>query len=72
MRKCDFHKVAKQLSWNHILAWVLSCKFAAYFKNTISCEHLWTAASEYWPLVYFPKISLKDKSDIAMSTFLFH
>ena len=28
-------------------AWVLSCKLAAYFKNTFSQEHLWTAASVY-------------------------
>ena len=24
----------KQLYWNHTLAWVFSCKFAAYFQNT--------------------------------------
>ena len=38
MPKCDFHnKVA--------LAWVFSCKVAAYFQNAISQEHLWGAAS---------------------------
>ena len=26
-------------------AWVFFCKFAAYFENTFSKEHLWTAAS---------------------------
>ena len=31
--------------WNHTSAWVFSCKFAAYFQNTFSQEHLWTAAS---------------------------
>ena len=46
MQKYDFHKVPKQLSRNHTLGWVFSCKFAAYFKNTFSYEHLWTAASE--------------------------
>ena len=25
-------------------AWVFSCKFAAYFQNTFSQEHLWVAA----------------------------
>ena len=25
--------------------WVLSCKFAVYFQNTFSSEHLWNAAS---------------------------
>ena len=32
--KCDFNKVAKQLYSNHTLAWMFSCKFAAYFQNT--------------------------------------
>ena len=36
---------AKQLYWNHTSTWVLSCKFAAYFQNTFSKEHLRTAAS---------------------------
>ena len=36
MPKCDFNKVA---------LWVFSCKFAAYFQNTFSKEHLWVAAS---------------------------
>ena len=27
-------------------AWVFSCKFAAYFHNTFSKDHLWMAASE--------------------------
>ena len=44
MPKCDFNKVAKQLYWNHTSAWVFSCKFAAYFQNTFSQEHLWRAA----------------------------
>ena len=34
MPKCDFNKVAKQLYSNRTLAWVFSCKFAAYFQNT--------------------------------------
>ena len=36
MPKCDFNKVAKQLYWNRTLAWVFSCKFAAYSQNTFS------------------------------------
>ena len=28
------------------LAWLFSCKFAAYFQNTFPLEHLWVAASE--------------------------
>ena len=36
----------KQLYWNRTSACVFSCKFAAYFQNTFSKEHLWTAASE--------------------------
>ena len=34
MSKWDFNKVALQLYWNHTLAWVFSCKFAAYFQTT--------------------------------------
>ena len=29
-------------------AWVFSCKFAAYFQNTLFSEYLWTAASVLW------------------------
>ena len=36
-----------QLYWNRTSAWVLSCKFAAYFHNTFSQKHLWRAASVY-------------------------
>ena len=32
MPKCDFNKVAS----NRTSAWVLSCKFAAYFQSTFS------------------------------------
>ena len=35
-----------QLYWYHTLAWAFSFKFAAYFQNTFSKEHLWMAASE--------------------------
>ena len=43
--KCDFNKVAKQLYWNQTSAWVLSCKFAAYFQNIFFWEYLRVAAS---------------------------
>ena len=46
MPKCDFNNAAKKLYWNRTSAWVFSCKFAAYFPNTFSWEHLWVAASE--------------------------
>ena len=35
----------KLLYWNHTLAWVFSCTFAACFWYTFSKEHLWMAAS---------------------------
>ena len=35
---------AMQLYWNHTSAWVISSKFAAFFQNTVSEEHLWRAA----------------------------
>ena len=44
--KCDFNKVARQLYWNHVLTWVLPCKFAAYFRNIFSLKHLLVAASK--------------------------
>ena len=31
MPKCDFNKVALEVYWNHISAWVYSCKYAANF-----------------------------------------
>ena len=46
MLKCDFNEAAIQLYWSRTLAWVLSCKFAAYFQNTFSAKHLWMTASE--------------------------
>ena len=45
MPKCDLNKVVKQLYLNRTVVWVFSCKFAAYFQNTFSQEHLWMAAS---------------------------
>ena len=48
MPKCDFDKVAMQLYWNYTLAWVFSCKFAAYFQNTSFLERLWVGASTFW------------------------
>ena len=45
MPKCDFNKVAKELYWNLTSTWAFSCKYAAYFQNTFSSEHLWRAAS---------------------------
>ena len=52
MPRYDFNKFALQFYWNRTLAWVLSCKFAAYFLflitsldgcfrrlNTFSIEH---------------------------------
>ena len=42
-----FNKVALQLYWNHTSALVFSCKFAAYFQNTFSLEHFWTASSVF-------------------------
>ena len=38
---------ALQLYWNRTTAWVLSCKYAAYFKGNFSQEHLSAAASVY-------------------------
>ena len=50
---CDFNKVAKQ----H-LAWVFSYKFAIYFQNSFSQEHLWRVASVHW-IYYSQMISVR-------------
>ena len=42
MPKCDFNKVA-----NNTSAYVFPCKFAEYFQNTFSKEHLWRVASMF-------------------------
>ena len=39
--KCDLKKIALQFYWNHTSACVFSCKFAAYFQNTIPWEPIW-------------------------------
>ena len=36
---------ALQIYWNHTWGWVFACKFAAYFQNIFSQEHLWMTAS---------------------------
>ena len=33
MPQCNFNKIAKQLYWNRTSPWVLSCKFAAFFRT---------------------------------------
>ena len=53
MPKCNVSKVALQLYWNCTSAWVFSCKFASYFQNTFSLEHLWTAASVMMIILWF-------------------
>ena len=46
MLKCYFNRFAKELYWNHTSVWVFSWKFAVYFQNTFSLEHLSMAASK--------------------------
>ena len=49
MPECDFDEAAfLQQYWNHTSAWVFPFKFAAYFQNTFSKEHLWVTASVIW------------------------
>ena len=40
MPQCNFNKIAKQLFWNRTLPWVLSCKFAAFFRTFFPGTHL--------------------------------
>ena len=53
MPNYDFNKFALKLYWNRTSAWVLSCKFSAYFQNTFSSENFWTTASDISLLVNF-------------------
>ena len=56
--RCAFNKVALQLYWNHTSALVFSCKFVEYFQNTLSWEHHWMAASDFFsvqPTFWAPK-----------------
>ena len=53
MPKCDFSKVTLQLYWNHTSAWVVCCKFAVYFQNIFSKEHIWVAASVFTLFSFF-------------------
>ena len=46
MPKCDFNKVAKPRYWDHTSAYVFSCKYAAYFQNTILQEHFRVTAAK--------------------------
>ena len=46
MLKCDVNENPKQCYYNHTLAWVLSCNFAAYLQYTFSQEHHLVAASK--------------------------
>ena len=48
MPKYNFNKVVEQLYWNHSLAWVFYCNFAAYFQNNLRtplkgsfCWYIW-------------------------------
>ena len=58
-----------QLYWNRTLAWVFSCKFDAYFQNTFSSEHLWTAASVIFML---PKLLDFRSEDIQSYLRMYH
>ena len=50
--------------WNLTSAWVFSCKFAAYFQNTFSQEHLWVVAS----VEYKPPMQLTFSNNIIVSS----
>ena len=54
MPKSDLKKVVK-----HTSTWVLSCKFAAYFQNTFSKEHLWRDSSANLKMLEIIQLSNK-------------
>ena len=78
MPKCDFNKVSKQLQlwWNRTSAWVFSCKFAAYFQNTFSQEHIWIVSelfhfSNHSKLIAFHILILRGRRWFRWSESLF-
>ena len=50
VRMCVFNIFATKVYWNDPLGWVFSCKFASYFQNIFSQEHLWVAPSISLPI----------------------
>ena len=64
MLKWDFNKVAKQLYWNRTSAQVFSSKFATYFQNAFSWEHLGTAASAKNRFPQLEPLEAKSKSPL--------
>ena len=68
MTKCDFDKVAFELYWNHTSAWVLSCKFAAYFQDIFLQKHLWRVA--FVNMVLF-KVRLRMFTKLPMSALFY-
>ena len=59
----------KLLYWNRTSAWVFSCKFAAYFRNTFSWEHFWLAASDYFWILYFKLVFIKNFESSLQETY---
>ena len=57
MPKCDFNKVALQLYWNHTLARVFSCKFAANFQTPFSRSTSGGLLLYFWSQSGLPKSS---------------
>ena len=54
LQRCSYEQVfskftanLQEIYWNHTSAFVFCCKFAVYFQNTFSSEHLWMAALDY-------------------------
>ena len=63
MPKCDFNKVTTQIYWNHTLAWVFSCKLAAFFQKNFYWEHLRKAVFELSSL-FFDSFLIASGSDL--------
>ena len=59
--KFDFNKFAKQIYWSHTLAWVFSCRFAAYFQYTFSgsCFCLYDKGRSSRPEVLFKNFVIR-------------
>ena len=62
MRKCDFNKFAKQLSWNHTLAWVPYWNLLHNFRTPFLKN------TSEWLLLYLQYVSTGAKSHLYITS----
>ena len=66
MLKCDFNKVTLEIYLNQTSAQMFFCKFATYFQNIFSLEHIQRASSSFINLLAYSRKSMHKKSENLM------